>query len=143
MLTNIKERVIELANYKGIALEKFFSDLGVTYGSFKGQNKSSSLNSSVIERIHELYPDVSLSWLISGKGPIEDKQEGSKSTIWGDNNYVRQNSPSLHSDLSSDELLKHKDELIGELRQRISDLKTELDRKEAIIEKLLTMQVKS
>lgn len=141
MPTNIKERVIELANFKGVALEKFFSDLGVTYGSFKGQNKNSSLNSSVIERIHELYPDINLSWLISGKGEILAEKPVARSTILGDNNYVRQNSPSFQS--PSDKLLRHKDELIAELRLHIADLKKELDRKESTIEKLLTLHLSS
>lgn len=143
IVTNIKERVLELANYKGVVLEKFFSDLGVTYGSFKGQNKSSSLNSSVIERIHELYPDVNLSWLISGKGEMIDKGASGdrKSIILGDSNVVSQDYTAIGSiQASSAEVLSHKEELIAELRRHIEDLKEELKRKDAIISHFINMQ---
>ena len=37
----IKERILFVAEYKGISKEKFVSELGMTYGNFKGDNKKS------------------------------------------------------------------------------------------------------
>jgi len=35
--TNIKDRVLYITDYKGIAKEKFFEDLGITYGNLQMQ----------------------------------------------------------------------------------------------------------
>lgn len=149
-ITNIKSRVIEVANFKGVSLEKFFLELGVTYGSFKGKHKKTSLNSSVIERLHQLYPDINLEWLISGRGSMVSEHRGG--AFVGDNNVyqsiiapsVKQIAPSLPEGSIANEIAKHKDELINELRGQINELrehiatlKNELDRKDTIISHLI------
>lgn len=151
LVTNIKSRVIEVANFKGVSLEKFFLELGVTYGSFKGKHKKTSLNSSVIERLHQLYPDISLEWLISGKGSMTTTHNGGGNVL-GDNNVyqsiitpsLREVAPKTIEDRTAKELAKHKEELINELRQQITELKghistlkNELDRKDIIISHLI------
>lgn len=68
--TFIKERVLELAKAKGITIEIFLESIGMTYGSFKGKAKKGTLNSTAIEEIYTNYPDVSLEWLITGKGEM-------------------------------------------------------------------------
>jgi len=136
--TNIKERVIELANIKNVRLEKFFSDLGVTYGSFKGKNKDSSLNSSVISTIYKLYPDVNLEWLVCGIGtPL--KQSMGMQPILGGHNIVANNSQNVGNKVDSSD----KNSLIAELKQHIQHLKTELDRKDVIISHLLSLALPS
>ena len=35
IFSNIKERVLYISENKGITREKFFDDLGITYGNFK------------------------------------------------------------------------------------------------------------
>lgn len=56
--TNIKERILYLTDIKGIAKEKFFEDLGVTYGNFKGKAKEKALSSEVLAKIVSKYPDI-------------------------------------------------------------------------------------
>lgn len=68
--SNIKERVIEIARYKGIALEKFFPMFGMTYGNFKGKSKKTPLNSTAIADISTLFPEINISWLITGNGEM-------------------------------------------------------------------------
>ena len=65
--TFIKERVLLIAKEKGISYEKFCEGIGMTYGSFKGDQKKSSLNSDAIERIMSKYTDVDLHWLVTGE----------------------------------------------------------------------------
>lgn len=69
-ITNIKERCLQFAEYKGVAKEKFFAQIGMSYGSFKGESKKTALNSDAIERILTIYPDVSPEWLVTGKGEM-------------------------------------------------------------------------
>jgi len=70
IFSNIKERVLQLSELKGIAKEKFFADLGVSYGNFKGEAKKKALSSDVVATIVTTYDDVNAEWLLTGKGPI-------------------------------------------------------------------------
>lgn len=70
-ITNIKERILYLSEYKGISKEKFFADLGVSYGNFKGKSKATAINSDVLVKISTLFPSINLDWLIHGRGEVE------------------------------------------------------------------------
>src|SRR5574343_128494 len=70
IFTNIKERILEIPVNKGISKEKFFTDLGVTYGNFKGKAKEKSLSSDVLAKIVTDYPDIDPTWLLTGRGKM-------------------------------------------------------------------------
>jgi len=65
--SNIKERVLQIAENKSIPKEKFFEMIGMTYGNFKGKSKKTPLNSNAIADISALFPEIDLNWLITGK----------------------------------------------------------------------------
>lgn len=69
-ISNIKDRVLKIAENKGIPKEIFFSELGVSYANFKGIQKQSGLNSDTIDKIISKYPEVNLNWLIMGIGEM-------------------------------------------------------------------------
>lgn len=69
-MSNIKERVLLIAESKGINKTSFFKDLGLSYANFKGIQKTSSLSSDAIVTILSRYPDVNPSWLVTGKGEM-------------------------------------------------------------------------
>ncbi|GIM57035.1 hypothetical protein CAPN006_14280 [Capnocytophaga canimorsus] len=69
-ITNIKERILYYTDFKGLAKEKFFEELGVTYGNFKGKAKNQALGSDVIERIITKHSDINPTWLLTGKPPM-------------------------------------------------------------------------
>lgn len=77
-ITNIKERVLYLTDLKGVAKEKFFNEIGMTYGSFKGKQKETALNSDAIDKILSIYNDIDANWLITGEGAIFKKNETEK-----------------------------------------------------------------
>lgn len=68
--TNIKERVLYYTDYKGFAKEKFFEELGVTYGNFKGKAKEKALSSDILAKIVSKYPEINAEWLLLGKGEM-------------------------------------------------------------------------
>jgi len=80
--SNIKERIMLFVEHKHIPKGKFFEKIGVTSANFRGKAKDSPLNSSAIERIVSEFPDLSLEWLLSGKGemfrkePLSGEQDG-------------------------------------------------------------------
>jgi repressor LexA len=66
--SNIKERILQIAEFKGIAKEKFFESIGMTYGNFKGKSKLTPINSNAIADIITTYSEISLEWLLTGTG---------------------------------------------------------------------------
>ena len=66
----IKDRVIQVVELKGIAKEKFYTQIGMTSASFRGKAKETPLNSTAIENILSIIPDVNAEWLLTGQGNI-------------------------------------------------------------------------
>lgn len=69
-LSSIKDRVLQVCENKGFTKEFFFNEIGMTYGSFKGSQRKSSLNSDALERILSKFPDINAQWLLTGKGEM-------------------------------------------------------------------------
>lgn len=69
-MTNIKDRILQIAELKGVKKELFFKNLGLSYANFKGIQKKSALNSDAIDKILSKYNDISYEWLISGIEPM-------------------------------------------------------------------------
>lgn len=80
IFSNIKERVLYISESKGITREKFFEDLGITYGNFKGKAKEKALSSDVLAKIITKYPEISSEWLLTGNGEML-KSEGDTEVI--------------------------------------------------------------
>lgn len=68
--SNIKERILQIANNQNISYEKFCENIGVTYGNFKGENKKRPINSNILESILSIYPNVNPAWLLTGQGKM-------------------------------------------------------------------------
>jgi phage repressor protein C with HTH and peptisase S24 domain len=66
----IKSRIIQLIEQKGIAKEKFYLEIGMTSANFRGKAKETPLNSTAIEKIFSIIPDVNIEWLLTGEGPM-------------------------------------------------------------------------
>lgn len=68
--TLIKERILQVAEYKGISKEKFIEGLGQSYNNYKGRSKNTSVSSEIIAEISTKYPDINLIWLLKGEGDM-------------------------------------------------------------------------
>lgn len=66
----IKERVLYIAERKGLSKKPFIESLGMTYGNFTGKAKLTPLNSDAISNILSMFPDIDPTWLITGKGEM-------------------------------------------------------------------------
>jgi len=69
-MSSIKERVLTIAESKGISKVAFFKALGLSYANFKGVQKQSALGSDAIHTILERFDDVSAEWLVLGRGSM-------------------------------------------------------------------------
>jgi hypothetical protein len=109
IFSNIKERVLYISENKGITREKFFEDLGITYGNFKGKAKEKALSSDVLAKIIAKYSDVSPEWLLTGRGEMLKEEE--------EKNIVSQALPAANDELV--ELLREKAAILeGQIKDK-------------------------
>jgi hypothetical protein len=76
------ERLYEFLDYKGLSAYAFERSCELSNGYLNKQFKGNGgVGSDVLEKIHRTYPELSLIWLISGKGNMlfEEPQEMSES----------------------------------------------------------------
>lgn len=66
----IKDRVIQIIDYKGITRECFFKKIGMTSANFRGKAKDTPLNSNAIANILSEVPEINPEWLINGSQPM-------------------------------------------------------------------------
>lgn len=70
IFSNIKERVLYIPEFKKISKEKFFANIGVTYGNFKGKAKEKALSSDILAKIVSNNPEFNSTWLLTGEGEM-------------------------------------------------------------------------
>lgn len=90
----IKDRIIQLIEYKGIAKENFYKKIGVTSANFRGKAKESDVVSVTIAKILSEIPDVNIEWLLTGNG--EMLKEGTQTQLYklrGDRTIKHQQIP--------------------------------------------------
>lgn len=67
---NVKERVLLIAERKGISKTEFFKDVGLSYANFKGGQKNTALSSDAMIAILTRHPDISPAWLLMDEGKM-------------------------------------------------------------------------
>ena len=89
-VTNIKERVLLIPEYKGISKEKFFEEIGVSYGNFKGKSKNKSLSSDVLATIATKHDDINPAWILTGEGEMDlNSVKNSDVNVKGEKPYLK------------------------------------------------------
>ncbi|OOG17494.1 hypothetical protein BWD42_14970 [Sphingobacterium sp. CZ-UAM] len=69
-MVNVKERVLLIAEKKGISKTEFFKDVELSYANFKGGQKNTALSSDAMIAILTRHPDISPAWLLMGEGKM-------------------------------------------------------------------------
>jgi transcriptional regulator with XRE-family HTH domain len=65
-ISNIKERIKQVAENKGVPLGKFFKKLGISPTGYTGLKLEKGINSETIQKLISIYPEIDLYWLITG-----------------------------------------------------------------------------
>ncbi|MDB0603095.1 hypothetical protein PL373_18575 [Tenacibaculum maritimum] len=78
--TNIKERVLYLAEKQEVSKQFFFRKVDLKYSNFTGKSKESDLNSKAVAEILLKYPNINPLWLLTGEGEML-KQEQPKQEV--------------------------------------------------------------
>ena len=63
--SNIRERILQVIEYKGINKRKFYAETGVSNGVL---DKKGTYSLDTIEKIISTYSDINLEWLLTGNG---------------------------------------------------------------------------
>lgn len=108
IFTNIKDRVVQVAEAQDMSKEAFFRSIGMSSANFRGKAKESPLNSNAIVNIITKYPETDLYWLLHGS--------------YKEANMVKEASVSY--DQLCEQCLE-KDKLIAVLKEQIVDLKAD------------------
>lgn len=102
---------MQYAKNKGFTYEDFLSSVDLKYSNFKGKQKESGINSSSIERIVSVYPDIDLYWLFTG----EIKKQKTEINLADENELIYKTKSmykeKYYSELEKNSLLK--DEVIS------------------------------
>lgn len=69
----IKGRIIEFIIYKGISRAEFCKSIGAAMSYINNLKKTIRLNKR--EKIHEVYPELNMFWLMTGKGKMLNENE--------------------------------------------------------------------
>ena len=69
-ITSIKERVLQIAENQTETKKIFFEKIGMSSANFRGKALLSPLNSSTVENIITLFPEINIQWLLTGKGAM-------------------------------------------------------------------------
>ncbi len=109
----MKERIDKLIKALNISGREFSRSIGKSE-SFS-RTITGSIGSDVLVEIIRTYPEVNLSWLITGKGEMFNKNTNAEIET------TEKTSPEFLL-----EYLKEKDKTIGDLREEIGRLKQEL-----------------
>lgn len=128
--TNIKERILYIADLKEIKKDDFIESLNQKYSNYRGVSKKSAPSAEVLAEISTKYPDVNITWILTGKGtPLKDElRKEVNQNILGHNNTL------VGNDLITDNSLT-----IQLLMTQVEDCKKIIAEKDAQINKLLNI----
>lgn len=129
MNENVKERLVTYLKYKGINKSEFGRIIGVSNAYISSIRKS--IQPDKAEKIAESFPDLNMSWLITGGGDML-KPCTTSQNINGDNNtQVAGNDNHVNSDALDKAIAE-----IGEQRKLVAKSQEQIDRLLVIIEKM-------
>ncbi|KAA6347857.1 hypothetical protein EZS27_004722 [termite gut metagenome] len=137
----IKDRVIQLIEFKGLKKESFFEQIGMTSASFRGKAKNTPLNSTAIENILSNIPDANPEWLLTGIGSMLREESTSMKKIYPVNDseqltagssMLREERPPLQPVISQEnefykELYEKEREKNEELSMKIGKMGNEIE----------------
>ena len=115
------ERLKEFIDYKRISLNSFDKSIGASNGYIGKQIKNkASMGSDIIEKIISMYPDLNLTWLITGHGNMILDEKNQDTT---NEPADKDSGTSSHSIMDGIDLEQH----VEDLRKTITILENQLN----------------
>lgn len=73
MDTSIKERIKLIANQHGYSIRKFEEHCQLGRGNISNMSEDGSIGSDKLSKIIDNFPEISIHWLLTGKGDMQQK----------------------------------------------------------------------
>ena len=120
---NVKERLKEYLEYKGISVNAFETTTGMSKGYYRN---TKHISADVLSRICTTYEDISAEWILRGVGAMLKAGDNNQIVVNGDSSVAAMNSQVTTGDGQAvDQLkmeLKLKDQMIEEKERLIKIL---------------------
>ncbi|MDR1646038.1 MAG: helix-turn-helix transcriptional regulator [Tannerellaceae bacterium] len=73
-ISPVKQRILQFVDYLGLTKRQFYSIVGVSRGTLES---NTGITEDIVAKFIAAYPDVSITWLITGKGEMlkSDREE--------------------------------------------------------------------
>lgn len=67
---DMKERLLQLADYKGLSVRAFEQECGLQRGNISNMSENGAIGSDKLSKIIDAISEVNIEWLITGKGAM-------------------------------------------------------------------------
>jgi hypothetical protein len=109
-ISTVKERILQLIDYKNISKNKFYIETGVSNGIL---DKKGGLTLETIEKIYSRFPEINMNWLLFEEGEMVKEKEYTPSNdvftiAEPEVNYTNHNDLAAYVMDNEEELLKNK-----------------------------------
>lgn len=119
--SSIKKRILKYLDLKGISKYQFYKGSGIARGVL---DKNSGMSEDNIARFIAYAPEISVNWLILGKGKMESSDllsDENQKSVTHDVRPLEEENKRLREELDSkNKILEIQEELIALLRKEIS-----------------------
>ncbi|HEX7845147.1 MAG TPA: hypothetical protein VF476_05045 [Chitinophagaceae bacterium] len=116
----LTDRLLVYLEYKGLTIYSFEKACGLGNGYLGKQHKGKgAMGSEVLEKLAEQYPDINLTWLITGKGKMIQKTTKGKKPA---ENFIMKEEQALY---------EIKNKLVVVLKDQIQKLEKSLPKKKS------------
>lgn len=136
MQNNVKSRLIEFLKFKSISQKAFAQSVGVSAGFVNAIRVS--IQPKTLEKISNVYPDLNITWLLTGVGPmlLDVAPPASVSSV--SNSAVAMHGTAINTVTTESSNSTSRDSQELQLaKQKIEALEKLLDEKERLIKVLL------
>ena len=119
-IATTKHRILQYIDYKCISKQTFFKETGLKRGFLDADKLETSIPDTFIATIIAIYPEINLTWLITGNGEML-------------NNNQSQVKTQTNAEIGNTAIIAELKERITELKERVSDLKDMIAAKDELI----------
>lgn len=136
MEETIKERLVAYLKFKGINKSEFGRIIGVSNAYISSIRKS--IQPDKVEKIASSFPDLDVSWLVTGEGEMIKGGSVSQNAKGDNNTQIAGNGNNVNTttlDKALDEIAEQR-KLVAKSQEQVSKSQEQIDRLLAIIEKM-------
>lgn len=123
-ISPIKQRILHFASTLGISKRDFYSKIGVSRGTLESKT---GITEDVITKFFATYPQVSIEWLMTGRGDMLQKSPAKQTEPQSNNEANKEIAPPeiVNTLLTT---IREQAEEIGQLRERIAQMQQRFEK---------------